>query len=268
MCADACGTTCRSSLHFLSIVYSRKKYKVRFAEFWQSGHSFAALILPVIDEEFADFVPFVALYVYMNKKKTRRWCVRPLNESRENNGEGLLAEEMRLYDEETHFKYFRMNREKFDELLKIVGPSITHSRNHAMPRSPLKRLAITLRVLATGDSYQTVAMSFRCGACTVSGIVYEVLWNSLQAEFLPSPTTTMWKKIADRFYENCYFPNCVGAIEGKHVALKAPYNCGSEYYNYKGFHSIVLLASVDADYCFTTVDIGAYGRESDGDSGN
>ncbi|XP_071554257.1 uncharacterized protein [Temnothorax nylanderi] len=78
------------------------------------------------------------------------------------------------------------------------------------------------------------------------------------------PTEQLWYQKACDYEDLWDFPNCIGSIDGKHVVLQAPYKSGSTYYNYKGQHSIVLLAITDANGLFTVVDIGAEGRRSDG----
>lgn len=83
--------------------------------------------------------------------------------------------------------------------------------------------------------------------------------------FFQMPATAEdWLKISEDFETLWQFPNCLGSLDGKHITLQAPFNSGSEYFNYKGFFSIVLFALVDANYNFLYVDIGCQGRISDG----
>lgn len=82
---------------------------------------------------------------------------------------------------------------------------------------------------------------------------------------MPFPKTSQeWKEIAMTFFQKWNYPHCLGAMDGKHVVISAPNNSGSLYYNYKHSFSLVLMALVDANYRFIFVDIGAYGKQSDG----
>lgn len=80
---------------------------------------------------------------------------------------------------------------------------------------------------------------------------------------MPQPSTEMWLEIADVFYQKTDFPNCVGAVDGKHVRFRNPKHSGSKFFNYKKYFSLVLMAVADANLLFTIIDVGAYGSEGD-----
>lgn len=174
-----------------------------------------------------------------------------------------------LFDGEYFFRLFRMSPAKFEELLGLVGSKITRFNSRRKAIGPGERLSVTLRYLVTGDAFSTIAASYRLSDTSVGRIVKEtctVLWDVLCANgFLQVPKTAAeWTKISQEFETRWNFPNCVGAIDGKHVIIQCSPRGGSMFFNYKKFHSIVLLAVVDARYQFTMVDVGDYGRLSDG----
>ncbi|XP_069608696.1 uncharacterized protein [Ranitomeya imitator] len=73
----------------------------------------------------------------------------------------------------------------------------------------------------------------------------------------------MWLEIAEKFWSVCDFPNCLGAVDGKHIRIIKPARTGSEFFNYKKYFSVVLMAIADANCRFIAVDIGAFGRGND-----
>lgn len=126
---------------------------------------------------------------------------------------------------------------------------------------------LNYRFLGYGDSVSTISFSYRLGETTVREIIYdtcEKIWAILAPLVMPPPTLEQWQKIEEGFRTKWNYPNCVGAIDGKHIVFEKPPNSGSLFHNYKKEFSIVLLALVDADYRFICVDVGAFGRNSDG----
>ncbi|KAL3066035.1 hypothetical protein OYC64_016054 [Pagothenia borchgrevinki] len=98
-----------------------------------------------------------------------------------------------------------MSKDHFDELLGKVGPLITKAdTSMRLSIGPAERLAICLRYLATGDSYRTIAFSYRVGhAREVAGAI----WTALVDETMPVPQTEDWRAIAAEFQERWNFPN-------------------------------------------------------------
>ncbi|KAJ8409939.1 hypothetical protein AAFF_G00209800 [Aldrovandia affinis] len=111
---------------------------------------------------------------------------------------------MRGMDPKKHFQYFRMTNDHFDRLVRRLGPA-THQRTTNIDTA--QRLAVTLQLLASGGTQQSIVASNKLGNSTLSS-----LYRS---------------------------------VDGKHVVMKAPPNSGSDFINYKGHHSIVLMAYCD-----------------------
>uniref|UniRef100_A0A182S0C8 DDE Tnp4 domain-containing protein n=1 Tax=Anopheles funestus TaxID=62324 RepID=A0A182S0C8_ANOFN len=164
--------------------------------------------------------------------------------------------------------FLRMNKTDFDLLLCRVESSITkRDTNMRQAITAQERLLITLRYLATGESYTSLQYLFRVSKRSIGRFVPEVcraIIHSLR-EYVRLPSTSAeWLHIAQEFETRWNFPHAIGAVDGKHVPIQSPKHSGSEFFNYKGFYSIVLLAVCNANYEVIYADVGCQGRVSDG----
>ena len=133
-------------------------------------------------------------------------------------------------------------------------------------RKPLQvglKLAVTLRHLSTGESCTSLQFQWRVGRTTIIKFVPKVckaILREFQKEYFICPTVPEdWKSIEEKFRNRWNVPHAVCTLHGKHIAIRKPWKSGSEYFNYKAYFSLVLLALVDAEYKFLWVNLGASG---------
>jgi len=99
--------------------------------------------------------------------------------------------------------------------------------------------------LSTGMTFTAIHFEFKIGKSTVGEVVRETcnaIWNILRDEEMPEPaepTIEKWTEISDTFYSKTNFPNCLGAVDGKHIRIQNPKNTGSLSFNYKKYFSII-----------------------------
>lgn len=171
-------------------------------------------------------------------------------------------------DPRSFINYVRMEQCVLDELLQLITPYI-EKQNTIMREaiSPRDRLSITLRFLATGNTFLNLSYSTRIAPNALSQLISETLKaivTVLGNKVIVCPSTAMeWQIVVEKFNTWWQFPHCIGALDGKHINFRPSRKEESVYRNYKGRDSIVLLGLVDAEYRFLFVDIGKNGRMHD-----
>ena len=122
------------------------------------------------------------------------------------------------------------------------------------------------RYLATRNSFISLHYEYLLGATTVREIVTDtcdVIWERLKPAYMSARDKNDWIRTANEFYYRTNFPNCIGAVDGKQIRIRNPNESGSQFFNYKNFFSMVLMAVADADYHIISIEVGAYASSSD-----
>lgn len=104
---------------------------------------------------------------------THDWLIKRSSEG----AHQKLLKEYRDNEDQKHIygKFLRMDENTFEELLALVSPLIVKQDTPFRASiSPSERLSVTLRFLATGDSYKSLSQLFRIAPNTITYIVPEV----------------------------------------------------------------------------------------------
>ncbi|XP_058122877.1 uncharacterized protein LOC131293855 [Anopheles ziemanni] len=109
-----------------------------------------------------------------NRRIVRRWWMRPIFFRRQEDGNRLLDNIVAEQANETMINFLRMKKEDFDVLLDMIRPEINRMNTNMRDSiTAQERLLITLRYLATGETFSSLQYLFRVSRSSISNIVKE-----------------------------------------------------------------------------------------------
>lgn len=162
---------------------------------------------------------------------------------------------------------FRMCRSSFDYLCDILRPWLKRQNTRFRQAIPVEnRVAICIWRLATNLEFRSISHLFAVGISTCCFITQEVVTaiNSvLKPMYLKHPSAAELRLIVQGFRDRWRFPQVAGAIDGTHIAIRAPSKNSSDYYNRKGGYSIILQGVVDHRMRFWDINVGRPGKVHD-----
>ncbi|KAL4714582.1 hypothetical protein ACJJTC_006628 [Scirpophaga incertulas] len=112
------------------------------------------------------------LYYYYKYKTERRLPIKDLYLTRDQEGSfSLLVKKHLMFDDNIFRKYFRLNKTQFDYVLNLLKKTMQEKGRISVK----EKLALTLRFIATGETYASLSFEFLISPSYISQIVKVVL---------------------------------------------------------------------------------------------
>jgi hypothetical protein len=130
------------------------------------------------------------------------------------------------------------------------------------------KVGVALYHLAHGGDFVTTSDVANVGVATVHQYVREVcagiISGPLKATFMRKPTDAERELVRRQFALRRGITNVDLAVDGTHVPWR-PDNAlhAEDYHNYKGWHSLNVMAFVNSYFCFVDAEVGYPGRAND-----
>ena len=80
--------------------------------------------------------------------------------------------------------------------------------------------------------------------------------DHLLPKYIHFPSYDQQQQYMYNFEDKWGVPQCVGAIDGSYILVSPPTLCHTDYYNHKGWYSVLIQAVVDYKYCFLDIYTG------------
>ena len=162
---------------------------------------------------------------------------------------------------------FRMRKRIFAFICNTLSCSLKKEDTQLRRVIPIrKRVGVAIWRLATNSDYRTIGHLFGISTASVC-LILDEFCIAMATVMLPSyikiPTHAELIKVVDEFQSKWGFPQCAGAIDGSHIPIKAPTEYHTDFYNRKGWYSIILQAVVDSNYKFIDIYVGWPGKVHD-----
>ncbi|XP_049523939.1 uncharacterized protein LOC125945726 [Dermacentor silvarum] len=175
-----------------------------------------------------------------------------------------FEETVPLLGEKFFKRAFRVTPATFRYTVDAVRPLLERQNTNMREAIALdKRVAIGLYRLCSSAEDRSVAELFAVGRSTVN-VAYrefcEAIIQTMEAEWIKMPTASSMAEHIREFTATLEFPQAMGSLDGCHFPVSPPKESATDYRNYKGWYSIILLALVDHKYRFRYINVGSPGR--------
>ena len=91
--------------------------------------------------------------------------------------------------------------------------------------------------------------------CTIVHDTCAAIVQVLQHQYIKFPTGSNLQRVIQGFETKWNMVQCAGATDDSHIPIRPPTLNHTDYYNRKGWYSIVLQGVVDHQYLFQDINV-------------
>lgn len=172
-------------------------------------------------------------------------------------------------DEHMWIETFRMKEATFMHIFQQLQPKLVVKPNQLSKREPIpaeEKLAIALYYLASNAEFRVVGDVFGISRSTVLKYVHLVVESILEIltpKWITLPDEEECEEISSVFEAKCKIPRIILVVDGCHIPVTPPNIGHRDYFNRKGWPSLVLQGIVDCSLIFRNVTCKCPGSTHD-----